>query len=113
MVTGNGFLGEKLVQAESEDDERKRTLICEAIEQVDYEVVSILESFISHLKMLNALMHGIVIGDGGAYDTLLNISSIGGKSNIELKESFKMTSMIIHKMVKYIANMKILEEKKP
>jgi Family of unknown function (DUF5312) len=112
MVNGNGLLGDKLDQLVSEDDEIKKNTISDAIEQVDFEVVSLLDGFIDHIRMLNKVMHGIVIGDGGAYDTLSNISSLGGKSNNELRESFKMTSLIINKIVKYITEMKILEEKK-
>jgi len=112
MIAGNGFLEEKLVQANREDDDLKRITISDAIVHIDSEVLSLLEGFITHLRMLNKVMHGIVIGDGGAYDTLSNISSIGGKSNIELKESFRVISTLINKMVKYIAEMKILEEKK-
>lgn len=112
MINGRGYLGEKVIQAGAEKEEVKQKIICDALEQVDYEIVSLLDGFIVHMRMLNKITHGIVIGDGGSYDTLSNISSIGGKSNNELKESFKMISIIINKIVKYINEMKILEEKK-
>ncbi len=112
MIHGKGYLGEKVIQAAVEKEEVKEKVIGDALEQVDYEIVSLLDGFLSHMRMLNKITHGIVIGDGGSYDTLSNISSIGGKSNNELKESFKMISVIINKIVKYINEMKILEEKK-
>ena len=111
MVSRYGLLGEKVETSRNDDEEQRNRIISTAIEQVDYEVLSILESFIIHIRFLNKVMHGIVIGSGGAYDTLSNISSIGGRSNPELRETFKLASLIINKVEKYISEMKILEEK--
>jgi hypothetical protein len=112
MIQGNGFLGERLIKAANEGEDEKKKTILSALDQIDIEVYSVLDGFISHMRILNKLFHGIVIGDGGAYDTLSNISSIGGRTNPELREAFKLDSQIINKIVKYISEMKILEEKK-
>lgn len=112
IFKGNGFLGKKLIKATADDEEIRHNTILNAIEQIDIEISSFLDGFILHLRILNNVLYGIVLGNGGAYDTLSNISSIGGKSNSELREAFKVTSMILNKVYKYITEMKIMEEKK-
>lgn len=112
MIQGNGFIGQDLVIGVGGIDEEKKKTISLALDQIDIEIESVIEGFISHMRILNKLFHGIVIGDGGSYDTLSNISSIGGRANRELRESFKMVSVLIDKIVKYISEMKILEEKR-
>ena len=111
MINSSGFLGEKLKEHSDHNEEQKNRIIINALEQIDFEIASLIDIFISNLRAINKVMHGIVVGDGGAYDTLSNISSIGGRSNAELRETFKLTSLILNKIVKYISSMKIMEEK--
>jgi len=111
LMNGSGFLSGKFTRPDREEEENRRESITTSIEQVDFEINNLLEGFIENMKLLNRVLHGIVIGDGGAYDTLSNISSIGGGSNPELRETFKYASLILNKIVKYISEMKYLEEK--
>ena len=104
-------MGEALNNAKKQKEERNKSILS-VIEQVDFEVLNILESFIQNIRILNSVIYGIVAGSGGTYDTLSNISSIGGRSNTELRESFKQISSIISKTYDYISEMKILEERK-
>jgi len=93
------------------EEDTYRNAVENALVHLDMEVEPLISGFISHMRLLSKIMQGIVIGDGGAYDTLSNISSIGGKSNTELRETFKILSVMIEKMLRYISEMKALEEK--
>ena len=112
MITSDKILGEKNSETVEKNEEEKCQDIIIAMEKIDLEIDTMISLFIDHIKIFNKIMHGIVIGNGGTYDTLSNISSIGGKENTELRETLKLTSLMISKIEKYIIEMKMLEEKK-
>ncbi|MBB6479037.1 DUF5312 family protein [Spirochaeta isovalerica] len=93
------------------EEQTYRNAVVHALEHLDMEIEPLVSGFVSHMRLMAKVLQGIVVGDGGAYDTLSNISSIGGKANNELRETFKLLSLLINKIVRYISEMKVLEEK--
>ncbi len=108
--SGSNSTMEILSDMEDQGDEKKKKFLTE-LEQLELDLVNIINDFLVYIRLLHNLIRGIIAGDGGAYDTLSNISSIGGSSNPELRETFKVISLIINKSYNYISEMKILEEK--
>jgi hypothetical protein len=111
IIVSPTFPVDKSLLSEDADEESYQRMVVTALEHLDMEVEPLVSGFLSNMRLLAKVLQGIVVGDGGAYDTLSNISSIGGKANNELRETFKLLSMMINKIVRYASEMKLLEEK--
>lgn len=111
IIDSPSFPVDHSVFPENAEEETYKNAVINALQHMDMEVEPLVSGFIGHMRLMAKILQGIVVGDGGAYDTLSNISSIGGKANTELRETFKLLSLMINKIVRYISEMKVLEEK--
>lgn len=111
IIISADFPVDKTVFTENQEGESYQRTVIMALEHLDMEVEPMVSGFLTHMRLLAKVLQGIVVGDGGAYDTLSNISSIGGKANNEIRETFKLISTMINKIVRYCSKMKLLEEK--
>jgi len=59
---------------------------------------------------MGKLMNGIVLGNGGTYDTLANLSELGGRGNDELRQSIQDTADDIHKVSHSLQDLLNLEK---
>ena len=66
--------------------------------RINHDARIILEESLQVLFSMGKLLNGIVLGNGGTYDTLANFSDLGGKNNAELRESVQNSADHIHKL---------------
>ena len=66
--------------------------------RINQDALIILEESLQVLFSMGKLLNGIVLGNGGTYDTLANFSDLGGKNNAELRESIQNSADQIHKL---------------
>ncbi len=66
--------------------------------RINQDALIILEESLQVFFSMGRLLNGIVLGNGGTYDTLANFSDLGGKSNAELRESVQNSADHIHKL---------------
>ncbi|MDC7235772.1 MAG: DUF5312 family protein [Spirochaetales bacterium] len=72
----------------------------------------ILEDAIHCLEIMGKLMNGVVMGNGGAYDTLSNFSELGGRNNEELRQNVTECADDIHKITNGLKDLFNLEKEK-
>ncbi|MDC7239763.1 MAG: DUF5312 family protein, partial [Spirochaetales bacterium] len=71
-----------------------------------------LEDAIDTLVLMGKLMNGIVMGNGGTYDTLANFSELGGRNNEDLRKSVAEAADDIHKINHSLQDIFNLEKEK-
>ncbi|OQY34621.1 MAG: hypothetical protein B6241_04140 [Spirochaetaceae bacterium 4572_59] len=64
---------------------------------INRDALVIVEDSLKIFFIMAKLLNGIVLGNGGTYDTLANFAELGGKSNTELRESVQLAADYIHK----------------
>ncbi|PIE04504.1 MAG: hypothetical protein CSA76_03915 [Spirochaetales bacterium] len=62
---------------------------------LDRESVNIIIPIIADLKSLFHLLHGVLYGNGGTYDTLSNMSEIGGPANAAFRTNLQNVQKIL------------------
>lgn len=72
----------------------------------------VLEDSIACLESMGKLMNGVVMGNGGSYDTISNFSELGGRSNEELRQSVTESADDIHKITHGLQDLFQLEKEK-
>lgn len=65
---------------------------------INRDALLIVEDSLKVFFTMGKLLNGIVLGNGGTYDTLANFAELGGKSNQELRNSVQLAADYIHKM---------------
>ena len=65
---------------------------------VNRDALSILEMSVKYLFSMGKLLNGIILGNGGTYDTLSNLSELGGRGNAEFRSSVQDAADHIHKV---------------
>lgn len=79
---------------------------------LDRESQNIVIPIIGDLKAMSRLLRGIIEGNGGAYDTLSNMSEIGGQGHNTFKINLQEVSNIIERSSELLADLVSLEEKR-
>jgi len=77
---------------------------------VNRDAMVIVEDSLNALFTMGKLMNGIVLGNGGTYDTLANLSELGGRGNDELRQSIQDTADDIHKVSHSLQDLLNLEK---
>ncbi|QEN07769.1 hypothetical protein EXM22_07120 [Oceanispirochaeta crateris] len=79
---------------------------------VNRDALMVLEDSLHCLFTMGKLMNGIVLGNGGSYDTLSNFSELGGRNNEELRQSVTEAADDIHKISHSLQDIINLEKEK-
>jgi hypothetical protein len=96
-LSPDGDIGKKLASVEAGTSDAGRSKRQSAARQeADTEARRIVDAMAQHLSLITKLLYGLLYGEvGGTFDTLSNLTSIGGKDNKALRrkwdECLKMT----------------------
>jgi len=83
----------------------------ELLSQLDRESQSITVPLIGDLRTMSDLLEGILSGSGGTYDSLSNMSEIGGHGNLMFLKNLKEVRSIFDRSANNIKKLLELEEK--
>ena len=75
---GREFLG---------DEEALEREMLKVYNGINREAQTIVEDSLRCFESMGKLMNGVVLGNGGTYDTLSNLPELGGRNNEELRQS--------------------------
>ena len=64
---------------------------------INRESLNLLENSLNTLFSVGKLLNGILLGNGGTYDTLANFSDLGGRKNAELRDSVQEAADHVNK----------------
>ena len=84
----------------------------ELVRTLDRESQNIVVPIIGDLKAMSRLLKGILEGNGGAYDTLSNMSEIGGQGHNTFRMSLQEVGNIIERSSELLSDLVTLEEKR-
>jgi len=102
-------LGRLWKETSSGEDTSKRFL--ELLAQLDRESQSIIVPLIDDLRKMSDLLEGILSGSGGAYDSLSNLSEIGGHGNLMFLKNLREVKNIFSRSAGNIKKLLEIEEK--
>jgi len=105
-----GIRLEKLWKENSLDMNSSRRFL-ELLSQLDREIQSIIMPLIGDLRTMSDLLEGILSGSGGTYDSLSNITEIGGHGNLVFLGNLKEVRSIFKRSAENIKKLFELEEK--
>ncbi|MDC7224334.1 MAG: DUF5312 family protein [Spirochaetales bacterium] len=110
LVDGNFYnrLQEAQNPGEGRDGEEKIKTI---LVMVDKEGKELLKDALEIISSLSSLLKGIIMGTGGAYDTLSNYSELGGTRNREFKNDIISLEFLVSSFHKSLLDIVSLEEK--
>jgi len=80
--------------------------------EINRDALLILEDSSKSLLTMGKLMNGVVMGNGGSYDTLSNFSDLGGRNNDELRQGITECADDIHKINHSLKDLMQLEKEK-
>ena len=92
------------------DDSAAEELLNPVYAGINRDALVILEDAIKILFSLGKLLNGILLGNGGTYDTLANFPDLGGKKNAELREAVQTAADQVHKMSHSLQDLLNLEK---
>ncbi|MBN1524014.1 MAG: hypothetical protein JW904_06010 [Spirochaetales bacterium] len=91
--------------------QEKKTAVL--MKKADAEALLIVDKAMSNLQSLNKLLNGVLYSEaGGKYDTISNMSYIGGKENELLKKEWEKCISFAHEAYSILKEMRILEASK-
>jgi hypothetical protein len=77
------------VKAQALGQRLRRKRIADILARADGHARTLLDAFLEQIEYLKALLYGILKGQpGDRYDTLVNLSKIGGRENSELRRAW-------------------------
>ena len=82
------------------------------VKVLDRESQNLVIPIIGDLKAMSRLLKGILEGNGGAYDTLSNMSEIGGQGHNTSRISLQEVGKIIERSSELLSDLVSLEEKR-
>lgn len=109
----DGDYGSRAVAARREIAEGplRDTLIADVVSDIDRDCQLILMPCLQDMRALGKLLGGILNGDGGTYDTLSNLSDIGGQGHATFRATLRSAEAIIVKSAEIISDSFDLEER--
>ncbi len=114
-LSPEGDAGKKIMEAGREfrggEEELGRQMLL-IYNGINRDALTIVEDSIRTLRAMGKLMNGIVLGNGGTYDTLSNLSELGGGSSEELRQSIVNAADDIHKIGNSLNDIASLEKEK-
>lgn len=112
-VGPEGEAGKKIVEVgrefRSDKDELDRQMLT-VYNGINRDALTILEDSLRSLWAMGKLMNGIVLGNGGTYDTLSNLSELGGRNSDEFRQTVINTADDIHKIGTSLSDIVNLEK---
>jgi len=89
-LSPEGDLGTKLSSLRTGTDPSESSRVKHAVcQEADTEARRIVDATVQHLTQVTKLLYGILYGEvGGTFDTLANLTSIGGKDNKGLRRKW-------------------------
>ncbi len=94
----------------SPEEQEKKVL--EVHNRLNRDAQLLIEDAVDILVLMGRLMNGIVMGNGGAYDTIANFSDLGGRNNEDLRKSVTEAADDVHKISSTLQDIYILEKEK-
>jgi hypothetical protein len=80
------------------------------IKKADAQALTLVEDTINALKSLNKILNGILYSEaGGKYDTLSNISYIGGKENVLLRKDWEKIVGLSYEVYQVLHELRTVE----
>jgi hypothetical protein len=101
-----------LSQEYREDQEELNRQVLKVRIGINRDALVILEDSLNCLVTMGKLMNGVVMGNGGSYDTLSNFSELGGRNNEELRQSVIEAADDVHKIGHSLQDFVNLEKEK-
>ena len=114
-LSPEGEAGKKLVVAgrdfrkDKEELDRQILIIYNGINR---DALTILDDALRSLWVMGKLMNGIVLGNGGAYDTISNLSELENGSGDDFRQSVMDAADDIHKIGSGLNDLVVLEREK-
>ncbi|MCG8452053.1 MAG: DUF5312 domain-containing protein [Spirochaetales bacterium] len=100
------------LQRTASSGESKGLAIRDLVARMDREAQNMIVPIIEDLKAMSRLLRGILDGQGGAYDTLSNMSEIGGKGHDAFRISLQDARNVVDRSAGIIADIMDLEDKR-
>lgn len=114
-ITSSGDTGAEVRKASHDLRDKPEELdikILSIYNKLNRDAQLILEDSIVCLEMMGKLMNGVVMGNGGTYDTISNFSELGGRNNEELRQNVTEAADDIHKITHSLQDLFLLEKEK-
>jgi hypothetical protein len=112
-ISPEGDAGKKVVEAvrefKADQDELDRRLVT-IYNAINRDALTILEDSMRSLWAMGKLMNGIVLGNGGTYDTLSNLSELGGRNSDEFRQTVISAADDVHKIGSSLSDIVNLEK---
>ncbi len=111
LLDGSFYIRFQDVHKAGLDTREGKEKLLTARNMADREAYQIIHDGMEIFSSLSSLLKGIIMGSGGAYDTLSNYSELGGTRNREFKNDLISLEFLVSSFHKSLADIVSLEEK--